>query len=96
MSLIVIGATLYMVYKLVDEIEYKEPIPQVDPFHMYSGVHPELYKEYLDNMTLYRDTQSKEFLKKAIYSLEELALYAEPEYTEEIHEEILKQESLFI
>jgi hypothetical protein len=47
-------------------------------------------------MTLYRDTQSKEFLKKAIYSLEELALYAEPEYTEEIHEKILKQESLFI
>ena len=67
-----------------------DTLPEPDPFLMYSGVHPELYKTYLRHKDRGNNI-------KAQNTLEELALYADADFIDEIHEKILKrQKSLFI
>lgn len=89
MSLIFIGASIYLVAKLIGNYDTPNIQPKVDDFYIYSGIHPQLYKEYLN----YKKDGK---IKEALYSLEELALYADLEFRDEIYEKILKQESLFI
>jgi len=86
MALILIGVTVFLAAKLINDIE----IPSGDEFHMYSGIHPQLYKEYLQYTREGRHIDAQN-------ALEELALYADFDFREEIQEKILKrQESLFI
>ena len=90
MALILVGVTAYIAVKLVNDIEFPRAVPEVDEFHMYSGIHPELYGEYLKHK---REGRRKD----AQNALEELALYADFDFRDEIQEKILKrQESLFI
>lgn len=89
MSLILIGASIYLISSLISDIEDRLKPVEVDMFHKYSGIHPGLYREYLKFKT-------EKNYPAAINSIEELALYADTDIREEIHEKILKQESLFI
>lgn len=82
MALILVGASIYLVASLINDDVNNIKLPEPDPFHEYSGIHPELYKQYLS-------TKNIEFI-------EELALYADTDIRDEIHEKILKQKSLFI
>ena len=89
MALILIGVTIYLAGKLINDYEIPKIIPEPDEFHEYSGIHPDLYMEYLDlkKNGKYVDAQN---------NLEELALYAHPDFRDEIHEKILKKQvSLF-
>lgn len=85
MALVLIGVSAILMYTLIRGKEVIEEVPTLDEFHMYSGIHPELYKAYL----FY---QKHGRVKSAQDSLEELALYADPEFTDEIHEKILKKQ----
>ena len=90
MAPILVGVTVYLAVKLINDIEIPKIVPETDEFHMYSGVHPELYKEYLKYKSEGRHIDAQN-------ALEELALYADFDFREEIQEKILKrQESLFI
>ena len=89
MSIILIGASMYLILSLVSDIEDRFKPPERDTFHEYSGIHPELYMEYLK-------FKSDKNYTKALKTIEELALYANPDIMDEIHKKILKQESLFI
>ena len=89
MALILIGVTIYLAAKLINDYEIPNIIPKPDEFYEYSGIHPDLYMEYLDlkKNGKHIDAQNK---------LEELALYAHPDFRDEIHEKILKKQvSLF-
>ena len=89
MALILVGVTVYLAAKLINDYEIPKIIPEPDEFHKYSGIHPDLYMEYLDlkKNGKYVDAQN---------NLEELALYAHPDFRDEIHEKILKKQvSLF-
>jgi len=96
MALILIGASIYLIASFMTDIDNKIKIPQVDIFYEYSGIHPDLYKQYIENKRLYTNTKEREYMINAINSIEELALYADMDIRDEIHEKILKQESLFI
>lgn len=90
MALILVGVTAFLVAMLVNDIEFPTIAPEVDEFYMYSGIHPQLYKEYLQYTREGRRIDAQN-------ALEELALYADFDFREEIQEKILKrQESLFI
>lgn len=89
MSIILIGASMYLILSLVSDIEDRFKPPERDTFHEYSGIHPELYRGYL------KFKSDKNYVE-ALKTIEELALYTNPDIMEEIHEKILKQESLFI
>jgi hypothetical protein len=90
MALILVGVTAFLVAKLVNDIDFPNIVPEIDEFHMYSGIHPQLYKEYLQYKSEGRRIDAQN-------ALEELALYADFDFREEIQEKILKrQESLFI
>jgi hypothetical protein len=87
MAVVLIGVAVFLASKLVKDVK----LPSVvDEFHIYSGVHPELYKEYLKhkregNVRMTQDT------------LEELALHTDIEFRDQFHQKILKkQESLSI
>lgn len=87
MALLLVGVSVFLASKLIGgNIEIK---PEIDEFHIYSGVHPELYKEYL----FYKNDGN---MKKAQETLEELALYTDIEFRDQFHQKILKkQESLY-
>lgn len=86
MALVLICAAAYLI--TTEFVGITVEIPQTDEFHMYSGIHPELYMEYLKH-------KNEGHQREAWKSLEELALYADIEFRDEIHEKILKkQESL--
>ena len=87
MSLVLIGVTVFLASKLIGDVK----LPGItDEFHVYSWVHPELYKEYLKykrdgNIRMVQDT------------LEELALHTDIEFRDQFHQKILKkQDSLCI
>lgn len=85
MAFILIGVSAILMYTLLRGKDVIEEIPSLDEFHMYSGIHPELYKAYL----FYRRHGD---IKSAQDTLEELALYADPDFVDEIHEKILKKQ----
>lgn len=85
MALVLIGVSAILMYTLTRGEEVVEEVPTLDEFHMYSGVHPELYKAYLFYKQ-HGDTRS------AQDALEELALYADSDFVDEIHEKILKKQ----
>jgi hypothetical protein len=86
MALVLIGVTVFLASKLIGEVK----LPSIDEFHIYSGVHPELYKEYLKYK---RDGN----IRMAQDTLEELALHTDIEFRDQFHQKILKkQESLSI
>lgn len=89
MAFILIGASIYLVSSLLGTVEDKMKHFERDIFHEYSGIHPELYTEYLK-------FKSEKNYTEALKAIEELALYATSDIMDEIHEKILKQESLFI
>jgi hypothetical protein len=89
MALLLLGITVFLASKLIGDIKFKNVLPSTDEFHIYSGVHPELYKEYLKHK---KDGN----MKKAQDTLEELALYTDIEFRDQFHQKILKkQESLY-
>jgi hypothetical protein len=86
MALVLIGVTVFLASKLIGEVK----LPSIDEFHIYSGVHPDLYKEYLKHK---RDGN----IRMAQDTLEELALHTDIEFRDQFHQKILKkQESLSI
>lgn len=89
MALILAGASIYLIAYLMGNIDDTIRLPQPDIFHEYSGIHPELYMEYLSNKKAGNE-------RAALDNIEELALYADIDIMDEIHEKILKQKSLFI
>ena len=89
MSIVLVGASVYLILSLVSDIEDRLKPTEKDIFYEYSGIHPELYREYLK-------LKAEKKYADAIKTIEELALYASSDIMEEIHEKILKQESLFI
>ena len=90
MALILVGVAAFLVAKLVNDIEFPNIAPEIDEFHLYSGIHPQLYKDYIQYKSGGRRIDAQN-------ALEELALYADFDFREEIQEKILKrQESLFI
>jgi hypothetical protein len=90
MAIVLIGVTVFLASRLIGDVKINNVVPTVDEFHIYSGVHPELYKEYLKyvregNTRMAQDT------------LEELALYTDIEFRDQFYQKILKrQESLSI
>ena len=89
MALILVGVTIYLAAKLINDYEIPNIIPEPDEFHIYSGIHPGLYMEYLELKRLQKHTEARD-------KLEELALYADLDFRDEIHEKILKKQgSLF-
>jgi|UniRef100_A0A6C0JJ83 hypothetical protein len=91
MALILLGITAYIASTLIGDIKFKNVVPNgVDEFHIYSGVHPELYKEYLKH-------KSDGNIRMVQETLEELALHTDIEFREQFHQKILKkQDSLSI
>ena len=91
MALILLGITAYIASTFISDIKFKNIVPNgVDEFHVYSGVHPELYKEYLKH-------KSDGNIRMVQETLEELALYTDIEFREQFHQKILKkQDSLSI
>jgi len=89
MSIVLVGASIYLILSLVSDIDDRLKPTEKDIFHEYSGIHPELYKKYLE-------LKAEKKYADAIKTIEELALYASSDIMEEIHEKLLKQESLFI
>ena len=91
MALILLGITAYIASTFIGDIKFKNVVPNgVDEFHVYSGVHPELYKEYLKH-------KSDGNIRMVQETLEELALYTDIEFREQFHQKILKkQDSLSI
>ena len=91
MALILLGITAYIASTLIGDIKFKNVVPNgVDEFHIYSGVHPELYKEYLKH-------KSDGKIRMVQETLEELALHTDIEFREQFHQKILKkQDSLSI
>jgi hypothetical protein len=89
MSIVLVGASIYLILSLVGDIDDRLKPTEKDIFHEYSGIHPELYKKYLE-------LKAEKKYADAIKTIEELALYASSDIMEEIHEKLLKQESLFI
>lgn len=91
MALILLGITAYIASTLIGDIKFKNVVPDgVDEFHIYSGVHPELYKEYLKHKKAGNIRMVQEML-------EELALHTDIEFREQFHQKILKkQDSLSI
>jgi hypothetical protein len=59
----------------------------------FSGLNPELFKEFLNNMTLFEDTLSPIYLYQAIDSLERMALYTTSSSVDavEVVHEIVKE-----
>ena len=87
MAIVLIGVTVFLASKLIGDVKLPNA---VDEFHIYSGVHPELYKEYLKYM---REGNTR----MAQDTLEELALYTDIEFRDQFYQKILKrQESLSI
>jgi hypothetical protein len=90
MALILVGVTVYLTVKLINDIEFPNVVPEPDEFYMYSGIHPQLYKDYIKYKNEGRRIDAQN-------ALEELALYADFDFRDEIQEKILKrQDSLFI
>jgi len=91
MALILLGITAYIASTLIGDIKFKNVVPNgIDEFHIYSGVHPELYKEYLKH-------KSDGNMRMVQETLEELALHTDIEFREQFHQKILKkQDSLSI
>jgi hypothetical protein len=87
MAVVLIGVAVFLASKLVKDVK----LPNVvDEFHVYSGVHPELYKEYLRH-------KREGNIRMAQDTLEELALHTDIEFRDQFHQKILKkQESLSI
>ena len=87
MALILLGITAYIASTLIGD----NVVPDgLDDFHVYSGVHPELYKEYLKHKKAGNIRMVQE-------TLEELALHTDIEFREQFHQKILKkQDSLSI
>jgi hypothetical protein len=80
-SVILIAAVIYIVLKFikrdVDDFSQVKKIQR--KIHVFSGVHPELYMQYLTHINLAKEhiedvDKSKKFLYKSIKCLEELAL----------------------
>jgi hypothetical protein len=89
MALALISVSALLIYKIARD-DTIDTVPELDPFLMYSGVHPELYKTYLRHKNEGNNIKAQD-------TLEELALYADAEFTDEIRNKILKrQKSLFI
>tara|TARA_Y100000389_G_C17416388_1_gene493954 strand:- start:941 stop:1213 length:273 start_codon:yes stop_codon:yes gene_type:complete len=86
MALILIGVTVFLASKLLRDVKINNVIPNIDEFHIYSGVHPELYKEYLKYM---REGN----IRMAQDTLEELALYTDIDFRDQFHQKILKRQS---
>jgi hypothetical protein len=87
MAIVLIGVTVFLASKLIGDVKLPNA---VDEFHIYSGVHPELYKEYLKYM---REGN----IRMAQDTLEELALHTDIEFRDQFYQKILKkQESLSI
>jgi len=96
MALILVGVSVYLIAQLIGELNFESNTTnenEIDVFHKYSGVHPELYGEYMKNKKLYSETNDIFYLNKSRNCIEELALYADPEYIEEIHN-LIKQRYL--
>jgi len=91
MAFLLLGITVYIASTIIGDIKFKKIIPEgVDEFHIYSGVHPELYKEYLKH-------KKNGNIRMVQETLEELALYTDIEFREQFHQKILKkQDSLSI
>ena len=90
MALILVGVAAYLVVKLTNDIEFPNIIPEPDEFYMYSGIHPQLYQDYIRYKNEGRRIDAQN-------ALEELALYADVDFRDEIQEKILKrQDSLFM
>jgi len=89
MALILLGISVYIASTLIGDLKIKNVAP-IDEFHVYSGVHPELYKEYLKHKKAGNIRMTQEIL-------EELALHTDIEFREQFHQKILKkQDSLSI
>jgi hypothetical protein len=86
MAFILIGVTVCLVSKLINNNLSVNLKPEMDEFYVYSGVHPELYKTYLK----YKNEGN---MKKAQNALEELALYTDIEFRDQFHQKILKKQS---
>lgn len=82
MALVLVSVSAMLMYTL---LRGEEVIPVMDEFYMYSGIHPELYKTY-------RFYKQHGNMKAAWDTLEELALYADGDFIDEIHEKILKKQ----
>jgi hypothetical protein len=82
MALILIGITVFLASKLIGDVKI---IPEIDDFHVYSGVHPELYKEYLRH-------KREGNIRMAQDTLEELALHTDIEFRDQFHQKILKKQ----
>lgn len=96
MALIVVGVSVYLIAQLIGELEYESNTAkesEIDVFHKYSGIHPNLYDKYMKNKKLYDQTKDIYYFNNSRNYIEELALYADPEYIEEIHD-IIKQRYL--
>lgn len=86
MAFILIGVTVFLVSKLINNNVSVNLKPEMDEFYVYSGVHPELYKTYLKH-------KNEGNMKKAQDALEELALYTDIEFRDQFHQKILKKQS---
>ena len=91
MAFLLLGITVYIASTLMGDFKFRNIVPDgVDEFHEYSGVHPELYKEYLKH-------KKNGNIRMVQETLEELALYTDIEFREQFHQKILKkQDSLSI
>ena len=87
MALALIGVSALLMYKIARD-DTIDTVPEQDPFLMYSGIHPELYKTYLIHKNEGNNIKAQD-------TLEELALYADADFVDEIHEKILKRQKAF-
>jgi hypothetical protein len=95
MYLFMIALTIAFVF-IVTSGPVESVIPKLpyDPFsiyvnrvHQFSGLSPELYEKFLDNLQLFRETHQEEYLYKALSALEELSLHdVDGEFEEECYE----------
>jgi len=84
LSVIFIALIVFLSLKLVkrDTDDFKTIVEIQKKIHKYSGVHPELYEQYLAYINLAKETindtnNSKQFFYKSLQILEEIALYGE-------------------
>ena len=81
-SVILIGIVIYIVLKFLKrDVDDFSPVKKIQrKIHLYSGVHPELYTQYLTHINLAKEhiedvDKSKKFFYKSLQHLEELALH---------------------
>ncbi|QIG60008.1 hypothetical protein [Dishui Lake phycodnavirus 4] len=84
LSVIFIVCIVFIILKLMkrDTNDFQSIFEIQKKIHKYSGVHPEMYEQYISYINLAKqnidDTnRSKKFLYKSIQLLEEIALYGE-------------------